>query len=173
MEIVRKRGVALQRKISRLIPIVVLCFLFVLMFPSIALAEESDASSAVNSARQRLLSCFFAARQVEDLGANISSLTSALNDAGGLLSLSESAYSRGDFVEAQNLAHQSVSRLNGFASEASTLRDAAVRMGYEQFLWNLGWFVAGMIVLAILVFSFFRFIKGGRVETGGLKTDAD
>jgi len=52
----------------------------------VTVLAQGDAAGAIASAKQQIIVCYDSARQAEAAGANISSLTSVLNDAGQLLS---------------------------------------------------------------------------------------
>ena len=95
------------------------------------MADQSEASSAISSARSQLAECYIAAREAEAVGANITGLTWTLNDAGSLLSSAEYALSKGDFVGAEDFAIQSQSKLADFVSNANALYIAA-RVGPQR-----------------------------------------
>jgi hypothetical protein len=114
--------------------------LFVLLFvaaffPTRAFAQN-NAVAAIDAAKGLLATCYNSAKQAENAGANISSLTSVLNQAGGLLSQSEFAYFEGDFEVAENYASECSQRLTSFVSEADGLRDAAVQQQRFNFWVN-------------------------------------
>ena len=119
----------------------------VLCLPSVVFAQQSDAASAISSAQSNLVQCFDAARAAESAGANISSLTSTLNIAGSLLSEAQLAYSQGDFASASSLAAQSQSSLDGFLSDASGLKSAAVAGSNLQMLVFAGSIVGTFAVI--------------------------
>jgi len=139
-----------------ILPLIVL--LSVVFLPVSALAQN-DAAGAIASAKQQIVACYDAARQAEAAGANISSLTSALNDAGDLLSRSELAYSQGDLGGAQTLASQCSQRLSSFVSESNVLRDAAVQQRNFDFWVNVVGSVVGTFVVIVTGFVVWRFVK--------------
>jgi predicted HD phosphohydrolase len=98
---------------------VILLMFSVIALPSLVLAEQTDAAGAIASAKAEIVTCYQAAREAEGAGANISSLTATLNDAGALLSQAEAAYSQNDFDAARNLAVQSQDLLSNLFSEAN------------------------------------------------------
>ncbi len=117
------------------------------LLPEVALAQNNAAS--ITSARQQLIACYDSARQAEAAGANISSLTSVLNDAGDLLSRAELAYSQGDSSAAQSLVSQVGQRLSNVISDADALRDAALQQqNYEFWVEFVGSIVATFVVIA-------------------------
>ena len=145
---------------------VVLVLATAVVFPSVVLAEQGDAESAIASARQQIVTCFEAARQAEAAGANISSLTVALNDAGLLLSQSELAYSKSDYGAAQSLASQCSQRLSNFVSEADLLRGTAAQQRSIEFYISVVGSVAGTFVVMLVGFAVWRFVKKKKVLLG-------
>jgi hypothetical protein len=115
--------------------------------PSVVWAQQNDAASAISMAQSELVQCFDAARAAESAGANISSLTFILNNAGSLLSGAELAYSQGNFTSASSLAAQSQSSLSGFRSDASALKSAAVDSSNLQTLFFVGSIVGTFVVI--------------------------
>ena len=109
----------------------------VMAVPSLVLAEQTDATATITSAKGQIVTCYQAARYAEGAGANITSLTATLNDAGALLSQAELAYSTNDFDTARNLAVQSQGMLGNFVSEASALKQAATQQRDQDFLINV------------------------------------
>ena len=110
-------------------------------------ADETEAASAIASAKQEIVVCFEAARGAEGLGADISVLTAILNDAIVLLSNAELAYSQGDFNASRDLAVQSRQDLANFVPFANALAVSGAEAGFRDFLIN----VVGSIVSAVAV----------------------
>ena len=127
--------------------------------PVSALAEQTDAATSIASAKQQIISCFDSAKQAEAAGANISSLTSILNDAGDLLSRSELAYSQGDFGGAQSFASECSQRLSNFVSASNTLRDSAAQQRSYAYWVNFVGSIAGTFVVIVAGFMVWRFLK--------------
>ena len=140
------------------------------VFPSVVLAEQDDAASVIASAKQQVVTCFVAVREAEAAGANISSLTFALSDAGALLSQAELSYSKGDYGAAQSLASQCGQRLSGLISESNSLRNRAVGARDLDFLVSVIVSVVGTFVVILLGFVAWRFLAKRyvpvEVETG-------
>jgi len=111
------------------------------------MAQQNDAASAISAAKQQLISCYDSAEKAEAAGANISSLTSILNNVGGLLSQSELLYSQGNYITAQSLAAQSSQQLSTFVSDANSLKDAAV----QQTNFNFYVYLVGSSVGAVAI----------------------
>jgi len=100
-----------------------------------------------------------AVKEAEAAGANITVITSALNEAGSLLSQAELAYAANDFDAALNLAIQSQNRLSNFIGEANTLREIAVQQQNQDFLINVVGSIVGTFVVIIAGFAVWRFLK--------------
>lgn len=152
-----------KKFIKYAVPVVILILMAAL--PSVLVVAQ-DSSSVVSSARQQLISCYDAAKTAEAAGANISSLTSVLNEAGSLLSQSELAYSKGDFSTAQSLATQSSQRLGGFISMAGSLRDSAIQQSNYDFWINTVGSSVGALVVVLIGLQIWRVSnkRGTRVE---------
>jgi hypothetical protein len=134
--------------------------------PSVSFAEQSGADSAIASAKQQIVTCYNAAKAAEAAGANITSLTSILNDAGTLLSQSELAYSKSDSSTAQNLAVQSSQSLANFLSEANAMQDAAAQQRTTEFLVNVVGSIIGTIAVIVAGFVVWRFLRKRQPQTG-------
>ena len=98
------------------------------------LADQGSAQTAISSTQNSLQNCYQAAEQAETAGANITSLMVTFNDAAGLLSQAQLAYSSGDYNAAYNYAVQSQTSLNGFTAQTTTLKDSAVNQGSFNFV---------------------------------------
>ncbi len=144
----------------------------VAVFPPMVVVAQ-DSSSSISSARQQLVSCYNAAKEAETAGANISSLTVVLNEAGSLLSQAELAYSKEDFGSAQSLAEQSSQRLDGFVATANSLRDSAVQQGTIDFwVYTVG-SGFGAILVVLIGAWIWRVLnkKGKRVEVLSVESE--
>jgi hypothetical protein len=129
-------------------------------------ADQTEASSAIASAKQEIVSCFEAAKEAEAVGANITSLTGVLNDAGLLLSNADLAFSKGDFDAARDLAVQSQGKLANFVPEANALKVATVQQGTTDFLINVVGSVAGTFVVLAAGAAVWFFLKKRYTERG-------
>jgi type II secretory pathway pseudopilin PulG len=110
--------------------------------------SQVDAAATIASAKQQMVVCYTALLQAESAGANVTSLTSVLNEAGDMLSRSELAYSQGDFVGAENWASQSVQRLGGVVFEANALTIASSqRETYDFWVYFVGSSVGTVVVI--------------------------
>ena len=106
---------------SRRIAFAALVLLYAFAVVPLVLADQTEAASSIALAEQQIAACFTVAKDAEGAGANITSLTLALNDATSILSDAELAFSHSDFDGARDLAVQSHTRLAGFVQEANTL----------------------------------------------------
>ena len=116
-------------------------------FLPLARADQTEATAAIASAKEQILTCYQAANDAEEAGANITALAAVLNDAGTLLSRAEFTYSISDFDTARDLAIQSQNTLGDFVPEADTLKETATRQRNQDFLIN----VVGSLVGAFAV----------------------
>lgn len=131
----------------------------VMVVSSFVLAEQTDASAAITSAKEQIVTCYQAARDAEGAGANITSLTATLNDAGALLSQAESAYSTNDFDAARDLAVQSREMLSNFVSDANALKETAIQQGNQDFMINVVGSAVGAIAVVVGGFAVWNFLK--------------
>ena len=115
----------------------IILLLFVTVVASPVWAEQSNAETAISSAKNRILDCYNAAKEAEVAGANITSLIATLNEAGALFSQAELAHAANDFGAAVNLAVQSQSTLGDFVSEANILKETASQQRNQDFLINV------------------------------------
>jgi len=148
----------------------VLCALLVLsvsVLPSVAWANQSGAANAISSARSQLVNCYDAAREAEAAGANITTLTQVLNEAGLLLSQAEFAFSGGDFGGAQDYAVQSQSKLGDFVSDAEALRIAGEGQRNQDFLINVVGSTGGTVAVLVGSFGLWSFLKKKYPSDGG------
>jgi hypothetical protein len=126
--------------------VAVALFLFVAS-PPLVLAQ-TDTAGAIASAKEEIVVCYQAARDAEAAGANITSLTAVLNDAGALLSSAEFAYAASDFGGASDFAVQSVARLDGFVSAANALKETAQQQrSFDFWVYFVGSVVGTFAVL--------------------------
>jgi hypothetical protein len=133
-----------RRKLTFLMTLILLS---IALFPKSAFAEQADAETAIASAKQEIVACYQAAMEAEGAGANITSLTAVLNDAGMLLSQSELAYSKNDFDVAREFAAQIQQKLGDVISNANVLKDSAVQRSKDDFLVNIVGSVVGVFVV--------------------------
>ncbi len=128
----------------------IILLLFVTVVASPVWAEQSNASTAISSAKNRILDCYNAAKEAEAAGANITALAATLNEAGSLLSQAELAYAANDFSTAVNFAVQSQNVLNGFVGEANALKETAVQQENQDFLINVVGSIIGAFVVIVV-----------------------
>ena len=127
--------------------------------PSVAWADQGGAANAISSARSQLLSCYEAVWDAEAAGANITSLTGTLNEAGLLLSQAEFAFSNGDFGAAQDYALQSQGKLSNLVSVANSLLNAAEAQRNQDFLVNVVGSTGGTVAVLVGSLGLWSFLK--------------
>jgi hypothetical protein len=135
-------------------------------FLPLAQAEQTDATTAIASAKERILTCYQAAKEAEGVGANITALVAVLNDAAMLLSCAEFAYSVSDFDEARDFAIQSQSALGDFISEANTSKETANQQRNQDFLINVVGSIIGTLAVLGAGIAAWIFLKR-KYETAG------
>jgi hypothetical protein len=141
-------------------------FLSIIVLPSSVLASETEAAASIASAKQQIVNCYQAARGAESAGANITSLTAVLDDAGMLLSNSELAYSKNDFDTALSLAIQSRESLNNFVPQANTLKEIAIQQRNLDFWVNIVGSVVGTFAVLGIGAAIWLLLKRRNAQTG-------
>jgi hypothetical protein len=149
-----------------LIVLATVTFLSIIVLPSSVLAGETEATAAIASAKQQIVSCYQAAREAESAGANITLLTTALDDAGVLLSNSEFAYLKNDFDAALSLAVQSRESLNNFVPQANALKETAIQQENFDFLFNIVGSVVGTFAVLGAGAAIWLFLKRRNAQAG-------
>jgi hypothetical protein len=157
------------RKCVLLAALVLLFFMVVL---PLAVAEQTDAAAAIASARKQLVACYQAAWEAEAAGANITSLTAVLDDAGALLSRAELAYSVNDSDAALSLAVQSQGKLGGFVAEANALRATAVQQRDLGFWVNEFGSVVGTFAVLGVAAAVWFFLKRRYEAVGARESES-
>lgn len=135
--------------------------------PPVVWADQSGAANAISSAKSQLVNCYDAAREAEAAGANITTLTGVLNEAGLLLSHAEFAFSNGDFADAQDYAVQSQGKLVNLVSDANALLIAAGAQRNQDFLINVVGSTGGTVVVLVGSFGLWSFLKKKYPNDGG------
>ena len=135
-------------------------------FPQLAQADQTDAATAIASAKEQILICYQAAKEAEGAGANITTLVAVLNDAGTLMSRAEFAYSVSDFDTARDLAVQSQSTLDNFISDANILRETGTQQRSQNFLINVIGSLVGAFAVVSAGIAIWSFLKR-KYETAG------
>jgi hypothetical protein len=153
----------LNKTFSKRLVIMTIILISIFQLPVFAIAQQTDASATITSAKQQLITCLDSAKQAEATGANISSLTSVLDDAGDLLSRAELSYSQSDFGAAQSLATGCIQKLSNFISESNALRDAAAQQQSYDFWVNFVGSIAGTFAVIVAGFVVLRFINKRQV----------
>jgi len=109
--------------------------------------SESEAQIAVEAAEDKILTCYQAASNAANSGANVSVLLLILDEAGTLYSRAQLAYQNGDFNSATSLANLSVEKLSNFVDDANLLEQEASKQQFMDFLALAASAVATMLVL--------------------------
>jgi hypothetical protein len=124
-----------------------------------SVSAQGDAAAAISSAKSTILSCYNAAKNAETAGANITTLTGTLNEAGSLLSRAELAYSTGDFAAATSFAVQCQNKLANFVARANSFAWVALQRKNQDFLVNVVGSVAGAFAVVGVGVGTWVFLK--------------
>jgi hypothetical protein len=158
----------LLKKFTSVLGIVLLLALFLSILTSTVLADQSEAASAISDTKSQLVECYNAAKETEAGGANITTLTRTLNEAGSLLSSAEYAFSNGDFAGAKDFAVQSQSKLVDFVSSANALYiDARVGPQRDQDILIDTLSICGTFAVLIGSWGLWSFLKKKYENEGG------
>ena len=149
----------IPKKIVSFLPIVALLAISLSVFPSEAMADQSTAASAIESAQSQIVICYNVAKEAEAAGANITALTEVLNKAGLLQSQAQLAFSNGDFGGAQNYAVESQNKLVAFTSDANALIFDAENKRNHDFLVNAVGSMGGTVAILLGSFGLWSFLK--------------
>jgi len=150
--------------------LIALLLFIVSTFLPLARADQTDAATAIASAKEQISICYQAAKEAEGAGANITALVAVLNDAGTLLSRAEFAYSISDFDAARDLAIQSQNTLGGFISEASASKETATQQRNQDFLINVVGSIIGTFAVLGVGIAAWIFLKR-KYEIAGVHTN--
>ena len=149
---------------------IALLLFIVSTFLPLAQADQTDAATAIASAKEQILICYQVAKEAEGAGANITALVAVLDDAGTLLSRAEFAYSISDFDAARDLAIQSQNTLGDFISEASASKETATQQRNQDFLINVVGSIIGTFAVLGVGIAAWIFLKR-KYEIAGVHTN--
>ncbi len=136
------------------------CILF-LMFslPLCSASTEDDARSAISFAKERIVVCYVAVAEADEAGANVSNLLSVLDEAGMDVSGADLAFQNGNFTSAYDLAVQSQVALEGFETQANSIKEAAERSSSVDFWVNVVGSSAGTVGVVVGGFAVWFWLK--------------
>jgi hypothetical protein len=152
------------------VPFCVSLLLILFFVPACLAVDEGQARSAIVEADQTIKDCYLAAAAADKAGGNVSGMLSVLQDSGMLLSRAVLAFGKGDLDSAYNLAVQSKASLDGFITEANSVKDAAEHSGSVDFMINIVGSSAGTVGVVVGGFAVWfwlnrRYGKVGHVES--------
>jgi hypothetical protein len=110
-------------------------------------------------AGQSIRNSYLALAAADKAGGNVTGLLSVLQDAGLLLSKADSAFKKGDYDSAYDLANQGKARLGGFIAEADSLKDTAENSRYLDFMINMVGSSAGTVGIVVGGFAVWFWLK--------------
>lgn len=138
------------------------------ILPLVSATTETAAAAAIEYAENTIVACYNAALDAEKAGANITSLTHRLNNAGDLVSKAKLEYQKGDFEAAIDFASRGREKLNGFITDATVLQDAAAHTRFWDFMINIVGSLVGSIAVVCIGFAVWVFLKRKYEKTGGV-----
>jgi hypothetical protein len=137
--------------------------IFLVATAFLAVPVFAEQGSAISSAQDTFKGCYDAIKQAQAAGANVNSLMTTLNEAAGLLAKAQLAEASGDYSSANNYAVQSQNQLNGFISQADSLKENAMSNSNQNLIIAI---FSIIISVAILCAGIALFVvlnrKGGR-----------
>jgi hypothetical protein len=142
--------------------IVVACaciLLSMFLTPLCSASAEDDARSAITVAKQRITVCYVAVAEADKAGANVSNLLSTLDAAGMNVSRADLAFQNGNFTSAYDLAVQSQGALEGFETQANSIREAAERSSSVDFWVNVVGSSTGAVAVVVGSFALWLLLK--------------
>ncbi len=139
------------------------CILFSMFsLPLGSASVEDDARSAIAVAKERIAVCYVAVAEADKAGANVSNLLSILDAAGMDVSRADLAFQNGNFTSAYDLAIQSQVALEGFETQANSIKEAAERSSSVDFWFNVVGSSAGTVAVVVGGFAVWLWLKKRR-----------
>ena len=144
-------------------------FILLMAFPISSLVSAStptDAASTIASARAQLINAYLSTRDAEQSGANITSLTATLNEAGSLLSRAEQAFSIGDYSSSQSLAVQCQEKLGDLNNRAVALKEVAAQEAVQDFWFSIIYPISGSVAVIAVGLAIWFLLKRKYTPSG-------
>jgi hypothetical protein len=139
--------------------LIVAVLLAILFVPACFAVDAVEASGAVGQAERDLDSAFVAVSKAEDAGADVSALLNKLGSAGDFLSEAYAAFKTGDYVNANALAAQCSSAINGVADDAARLKTDAEAARSSGLLFAVVGSGVGLVLLVVFGFLGWRLLR--------------
>ena len=124
-----------------------------------------EAYRKIVEAEGSLRQVFGAVADAAGAGANVSSLTLKLDEAGGLLARANVSYRVGDYEKATLLAEQSIGSIVGVVQEANSLKAAAESNRLSHLYWTASFSSVGLSLLSVLGLFGWRFLKNRCIKS--------
>jgi predicted PurR-regulated permease PerM len=125
---------------------------------------QSSLTSKLEAAATSIDQAFVAVLAVENVGANITSLITRLNEAANLLTQAQNDNATGNLITAENNADQAYS----IAQEVLTLAQSELAVDYSASqnakILTAIISVAGVVIFLVLLFSFWRRFKSNYIK---------
>jgi hypothetical protein len=150
------------------IMVLIVVFSYIMSIPLVISAQSpTDASSTIGVAKAQLTNAYQSALQAEQAGANITELTTTLNEAGLLLSQAEQAYSIGDYSSSQSLAVQCQEKLGDFTTRSDALKEVAVQQETQAFWVGTVYPIFGSLAVIVVGVAIWFVLKRKYGVSGG------
>lgn len=161
------------KKTSFIIVLSILLLAFYLNFLPQALSyTQEEAYQALTTVHQTIVNCYGATVAAEKAGANITGLTTTLNEAGKLYSKALLARKNEDYNLTVQLVNECLGKLDGFIEKANTLRINALEKGYWDSIYNIVCSSVGAVVIICIAFIIWSLLKK-RHLSGRLKVNPE
>jgi len=121
--------------------------------------DSGQASSIIGEADNSVRATFAAVAEAEAAGANVSSLSARLDEAGKALSAANVAFRLGDYENASLFAEQCLSIMEGVGSEAKGLKASAEVARQNQLILSAAFSSVGLSVLFVAGLFGWRSLK--------------
>lgn len=154
--------------------LVVALLLAVWLVPACFAVDSVDANGAIGQAERNLDSAYVAVAQAEGAGADVSALLGKLGTGGDFLSQAYAAFKTGDYANANTLAAQCTSAINGVADDAARLETDAKAARSNGFVFAVVGSSIGLALLVVLGFFGWRLLRRRYFEqTLGMKPEVE
>jgi len=127
--------------------------------PTCSAVTAEEANTAISQAEHDLNSAYVAVAAAETAEADISTLLTKLSSAGDYLSRAQAAYKSGNYENANALAVECSSTVEGVSEDAASLKADAEKMRSGTFLFTAIGSSAGLVLLLVFGLRGWRLLK--------------
>jgi len=133
---------------------------------------QDEANQALTTAHQTIVNCYEATVAAEKAGANITELTTTLNEAGQLYSKALLARKNGEYNLTVQFANECLGILDGFIDKANALRINASERSHWDFISNIVCSSVGAVAIICVGAVIWSLLKRKHSD-GSLKVNLD